>query len=48
MTDVVFVDTNVFVYTRDPTERDKHLAERRWVSTLWDNQKKRGVRVLGH
>ena len=38
MTDTAFVDTNVFVYSRDTTERDKHRAARHWVEMLWDNQ----------
>lgn len=38
MTEVVFVDTNVFVYTRDTTERDKHQAARHWVEALWDSR----------
>jgi predicted nucleic acid-binding protein len=31
----VFVDTNVFVYARDTTERDKHESAVRWLELLW-------------
>jgi predicted nucleic acid-binding protein len=30
-----FVDTNVLVYARDPSEGDKHLRARDWVAHLW-------------
>ncbi len=31
----VFVDTNVLVYARDPSEADKHRRARGWMEALW-------------
>ena len=38
MSATVFVDTNVFVYSRDTTNRDKHIAATAWLSMLWEQQ----------
>ncbi len=38
MTDLVFVDTNVFVYAIDASAGDRHLAARRWTEALWTSQ----------
>ena len=35
MSDKVFVDTNVFVYTRDSANTDKQKAAEDWIRTLW-------------
>jgi predicted nucleic acid-binding protein len=35
MSDLVFVDTNVLVYRRDATERDKQRSAKTWVNLLW-------------
>ena len=35
MTETVFVDTNIFVYSRDQTEPEKLSAAREWVDRLW-------------
>jgi predicted nucleic acid-binding protein len=31
----VFVDTNVLVYARDPTDPEKHARALRWMAVLW-------------
>ncbi len=31
----VFVDTNVLVHLRDPSDPDKHAAAARWMAWLW-------------
>jgi predicted nucleic acid-binding protein len=36
MTDKVFVDTNVLVYTRDASEPQKQKQAMGWMSRLWD------------
>jgi len=36
MTAPVFVDTNIWVYARDPSDRVKHAAAQRWLDELWD------------
>jgi predicted nucleic acid-binding protein len=36
MTDKVFVDTNVLVYTRDASEPQKQKQAMGWMSHLWD------------
>ena len=36
MTDKVFVDTNVLVYTRDASEPEKQKQAMGWMSHLWD------------
>jgi predicted nucleic acid-binding protein len=35
MTATIFVDTNVFVYARDASERPKQQLARDWVEQLW-------------
>ena len=35
MTALVFVDTNVLVYARDPRDPAKHAAARLWMESLW-------------
>lgn len=35
MSGPVFVDTNVWVYARDSSDRAKHAAARRWLAELW-------------
>jgi predicted nucleic acid-binding protein len=35
MADETFVDTNVLVYSRDTSEREKHQKARAWMSHLW-------------
>lgn len=43
----VFVDTNAWVYARDPTDRGKHLTARRWLTDdLQDGMVISGLRVL--
>ena len=37
MTDRYFVDTNIFVYSRDPRDADKHRIARQWISDLWSS-----------
>lgn len=47
MTDRVFVDTNVLLYARDPSEGSRHVAARRWVEQLWnDGNGRTSVQVL--
>ena len=38
MTDKVFVDTNVLVYTRDASEPQKQKQAMSWVSHLWNER----------
>jgi predicted nucleic acid-binding protein len=38
MTARVFVDTNVLVYARDLTDRDKHAQALGWVAALWQER----------
>jgi predicted nucleic acid-binding protein len=38
MTDKVFVDTNVLVYTRDTSEPQKQKQTMRWMSHLWNTR----------
>ena len=33
----IFVDTNVFVYSRDASKLDKQTRAAEWVSHLWKN-----------
>ena len=33
----VFVDTNVLVYARDTSDRDKHRRARDWMTDLWES-----------
>lgn len=35
MTGTLFVDTNVFVYSRDAQEPDKRVRARQWLEYLW-------------
>jgi predicted nucleic acid-binding protein len=47
MTDRVFVDTNVLLYARDPSEGHKHVTARKWVEQLWsDGNGRTSVQVL--
>lgn len=41
MTGLVFVDTNVFVYARDPRDSVKQSNARDWIRFLWDGQRGR-------
>lgn len=47
MTGTLFVDTNVFVYSRDTREPQKRLSARQWLEYLWREQLGRtSVQVL--
>lgn len=47
MTAPVFVDTNIWVYARDPSDAVKHTAARRWLTGLWDTSAGRtSIQVL--
>ncbi len=47
MTGPFFVDTNVFVYSRDAGDPDKQTCARRWLEHLWSEQLGRtSVQVL--
>jgi predicted nucleic acid-binding protein len=47
MTGTLFVDTNVFVYSRDAREAEKRARARHWLEYLWREQLGRtGVQVL--
>lgn len=47
MTGTLFVDTNVFVYSRDAREADKMARARQWLEYLWREQLGRtSVQVL--
>lgn len=47
MTAAVFVDTNVFVYARDSSEREKQPSAARWLERLWTEQSGRtSIQVL--
>ena len=39
MTEPVFVDTNVLVYSRDARDAAKHERAREWVEFLWDTKR---------
>ena len=41
MTALVFVDTNVFVYARDPRDPAKQAKARDWLGLLWERQRGR-------
>ncbi len=41
MTDLVFVDTNVFIYALDRADPDKHQAARHWRAELWKSRRGR-------
>jgi predicted nucleic acid-binding protein len=41
MTGLVFVDTNVFAYARDPRDSAKQAKARNWIRFLWDTQRGR-------
>lgn len=48
MTALVFVDTNVLVYARDPRDPVKRARAGEWLRLLWDEQRGRtSVQVLG-
>ena len=38
MTDKVFVDTNVLVYSRDASEPRKQKQAMAWMAELWESQ----------
>ena len=38
MSDLVFVDTNVFVYDRDASEGKKQPLAREWLRVLWERR----------
>jgi len=47
MTALVFVDTNVLVYGRDPRDAIKQARAREWISLLWNEERGRtSVQVL--
>ena len=47
MTALVFVDTNVLVYARDPRESVKRAQASEWIRLLWNEQRGRiSVQVL--
>lgn len=47
MTDLVFVDTNVFVYAREPEEAPKRTRAREWLEILWREMRGRtSIQVL--
>jgi predicted nucleic acid-binding protein len=47
MTALVFVDTNVLVYARDPRDAIKHAKAGEWIRMLWNEQRGRtSVQVL--
>jgi predicted nucleic acid-binding protein len=47
MTALVFVDTNVLVYARDPRDPAKHARAEDWIRMLWNEQRGRtSVQVL--
>ena len=33
----VFVDTNILVYARDSSEKDKQVVAKQWMAYLWEN-----------
>jgi len=48
MTAPVFVDTNVFIYARDPRDPLKRARADDWIRLLWNEQRGRtSVQVLG-
>lgn len=47
MTAAVFVDTNIFVYSRDASEPEKQAVAARWLEQLWIEQRGRtGIQAL--
>jgi len=47
MTDRVFVDTNVLVYSRDISQGEKQQIAARWMKALWEHGNGRtGIQVL--
>lgn len=47
MTDRVFVDTNVLVYSRDISQGEKQHIAARWMEALWEHGNGRtGIQVL--
>lgn len=39
MSDKIFVDTNILVYSRDSSEPDKQQIAEKWLTALWKSQK---------
>ena len=39
--ELVFVDSNVFVYARDGSEGDKQLRASQWIAALWESRRGR-------
>jgi predicted nucleic acid-binding protein len=37
MTDRVFVDTNIWIYARDPQQATKQRIAQQWLSSLWEH-----------
>lgn len=35
MTDLVFVDTNIFIYAKDDSDQEKRASAREWLEVLW-------------
>ena len=48
MTAPVFVDTNVFVYSRDARDPGKQASARSWLETLWETRRGRVSRQVLH
>ena len=47
MSDLIFVDTNVFVYALDAAAGTRHTAARQWTKALWQSRRGRvSVEVL--
>lgn len=47
MSDLIFVDTNVFVYALDAAAGSRHSAARIWTHALWESRRGRvSVQVL--
>ena len=47
MTELVFVDANVFLYTHDPRDPAKRARAREWIERLWQSgQGRTSVQVL--
>ena len=47
MTDLVFVDTNVFIYSKDGTDEAKRILAMEWLEVLWrDLRGRTSIQVL--
>ena len=47
MTAPIFVDTNIFIYARDPNDAAKHARAAEWIATFWrDRTGRTSVQVL--